>query len=272
MTTITGLVIILHLFFPASPSFAGDNPGTWRNPKDGMVFVWIPAGSLMVQVPKVGDKPDVELPFEPVVFERGFWMGRTEVTVRQFKQFVRETGYITEAEKAQNRYTWKSPGFKQKDSYPVVYVSYHDALQYTKWAGTDLPTEPEWVYACSAGTTTTYYWGDELNPDLFWHRENSLAGPHPVGKKKPNPWGLYDMVGNAWEYFKIDDKWFEFRGGSWTRCLRYKTRQGFIADQFFKDAVSRRLFTYDPKGQLPYPWDDDRGFRCIMRSAEASNK
>jgi formylglycine-generating enzyme required for sulfatase activity len=269
MTAILLRVIFLLLLFPSSSSFADENLGEWRNPKDGMVFVWIPEGSIMVQAPKVGDKPNVEPPFETKVFARGFWMGRTEVTVKQFKRFVRETGYVTEAEKAENLYTWKSPGFKQKDSYPVVYVSFPDARAYAKWAGADLPTEPEWLYACAAGTTTTYYWGDELNPDLFWHRENSLAGPHPVGKKKPNPWGLYDMVGNAWEYFKIDDQRYEFRGGSWTRCLRYKTRQGFVADQFFKDAVSRRLFMVDPKANAPYPWDDDRGFRCIMHSLTA---
>ena len=63
-----------------------------------------------------------------------------------------------------------------------------------------LPTEAEWEYACRAGTTTRFYWGDKRDSKYCWHCHNSSFKVHPVGKKKPNAWGLYDMLGNVWEY------------------------------------------------------------------------
>ena len=192
---------------PACASRPGSSTA-WCNPKDGMTFVWIPAGSFTAQVlaeKKAVDDPEKTVPQE-VTFVQGFWLGCTEVTVGQFDRFVKETGYVTDAEKAKNRFTWKSPGFPQQLNHPVVYLSYRDARSYAQWAGVDLPNEAEWLYACRAGTTTKFYWGDTVDDRYLWHRCNTDgAGTRPVARKLPNAWGLYDMVGNAWEYCKTCD-------------------------------------------------------------------
>jgi formylglycine-generating enzyme required for sulfatase activity len=246
----------------------------WRNSKDGMKFVWVPAGSFTAQVPAERtrvDDPEKTVPQE-VTFVQGFWVGRTEVTVGQFQRFVKETGYVTDAEKANNRFTWKSPGFPQQANHPVVYLSYHDALSYAQWAGVDLPTEAEWLYACRAGTTTKFYWGDIVDDRYLWDRCNTEGtGTRPVATKRPNAWGLYDMVGNAWEYCKVGDTCWASRGASWTRCPQYRSRQGTMTENLLEEAVVPRLQRCDPNPPFPaYPWDDDRGFRCIQRvSAEA---
>ena len=64
----------------------------------------------------------------------------------------------------------------------------------------DLPTDAQWEYACRAGTTTTYYWGDSMDGDYAWYSENAGSTSHQVGTTRPNAWGIYDMAGNAWEW------------------------------------------------------------------------
>ena len=259
---------------PGCASYPGLRAAAWRNPKDGMRFVWVPAGSFTAQVlaeKKAVDDPEQTVGQE-VTFAQGFWLGRTEVTVRQFGRFAEQTGYVTDAEKAGNRFTWKSPGFPQRADHPVVYLSYRDALSYAQWAGVDLPMEAEWLYACRAGSTTKFYWGDMVDDRYLWHRCNTDGtGTRPVARKRPNAWGLYDMVGNAWEYCKLGDgdACFASRGGSWTRCPQYRTRQGTMTGNLLEEAVEPRLQRCDPNPKFPpYPWDDDRGFRCIRRTAE----
>jgi formylglycine-generating enzyme required for sulfatase activity len=258
-------------FLPACASRPASS-AAWRNPQDGMRFAWVPAGSFVAQVAaariSVTD-PEKIVPQE-VTFVQGFWLGRTEVTVGQFGRFAKQTGYVTDAEKAHNRFTWKSPGFPQQANHPVVYVSYRDACSYALWAGVDLPTEAEWLYACRAGTTTKFYWGDTLDDRYLWHRCNTDGtGTRPVAGKRPNAWGLYDMVGNAWEYCRVGDtSCWEIRGASWTRCPQYRTRTGTMTGILLEEAVEPRLQQCDPNPKLPpYPWDDDRGFRCIKRTS-----
>jgi formylglycine-generating enzyme required for sulfatase activity len=239
------------------PTRGQDVGDTWQNARDGMVFVWIPAGVLELEVETNGALDD------PITFVQGFWMGRTEVTVGQFRRFVEATGYVTNAEQVGNRFTWRDPDFPQTDEHPVVYVSAEDARRYTAWAGVDLPTETEWLHAAGAAKLSRFHWGDTMDDDYAWHRGNAGDGSRPVATKRPNPWGLHDMVGNVFEWVVICEGVHAPRGGSWTRCPRYRHLHGSIVEPFNND-MARRLSPCPPV--LPtYPWDDDRGFRCIRR-------
>jgi formylglycine-generating enzyme len=228
---------------------------TWRNPKDGMEFVWIPAGAFTTEVLDKDQKTVVQR----IEFREGFWMGRTEVTLKQFRVFVEQTGHVTEPEKEKNRWNWRKPWFEQADDHPVIYLGYSDVLRYAEWAGVEVPTEGEWLYACRAGTKTVFYWGDKMDDRYAWHRGNSGDGSRPMGKKLPNAWGLFDMVGNAQEWCS-SGKVGVLRGGSFTRCDRYRGIDGTWFEPFTWE-VGQRL--HDGSPIMQYPWDDDRGFRCV---------
>jgi formylglycine-generating enzyme required for sulfatase activity len=225
---------------------------SWINAVDGATYIQVPASSE---------------------FPHGFWIARTEVTVGQFRKFTLSAKYRTVAERAHAMRTWKAPGFPQTDRNPVVWLAFEDALAYARWAGVDLPTEAEWVYAMRAGATTKFPWGDEHDNRYMWHRENAGDRTHPVASKMPNAWGLYDMVGNAWEYLRVAtpdgaycEGTFSLLGASYTRCPRYRMRNGKPVD-----AIAHSLGPVQTtcRNGLPpaTPWDDDRGFRCIRRSA-----
>jgi formylglycine-generating enzyme required for sulfatase activity len=163
-------------------------------------------------------------PVHRVELTRGFFLGKYEVTRGQFAAFVKATGYMTDSEKEGKTWgrrpdnTWgelpgvnwrKLPGFSQTDDDPVLAMSWNDAKAFCDWAASvtrrkvRLPTEAEWEYACRAGTTTPYSFGSDPSKlgEFGWVREfNTEWVPQPVGKKKPNPWGFFDMYGNAFEW------------------------------------------------------------------------
>ena len=213
----------------------------------GAKLRFIPAGEFLMGSPDIDkDAEDDEKPQQRVRITRPFYLGMTEVTRGQFRRFVDDAGYQTEAEKdgkggsgwneeAKNfeqdpRYTWQNPGFEQTDEHPVVNVSWNDAVAFCQWLSRKegktyrLPTEAEWEYACRAGTTTRYQCGEdpeglaavgnvadgtarEKFPD--WAAIGARDGyvfTAPVGRYTPNARGLLDMHGNVWEWCS---DWYE---------------------------------------------------------------
>jgi len=174
------------------------------------------------------------MPAHRVRLTKPFYMATTEVTVRQFRRFVEKSGYTTEAEQGLNHgkpykgrrpictwrkpMAWRKPPLKQADDEPVMHLCWNDCAAFCKWLGEiegrdyRLPTEAEWEYACRAGTTTPWSFGDFADFDGEGHKHaiwsdggRKFNVPHAVGKREPNAFGLYDMHGNMWEY--VADWW-----------------------------------------------------------------
>ncbi len=146
----------------------------------------------------------------------GFWMGKYEVTIDQYRAFLRVGGdssgvrFRDDHCPVQKDASFSLSGHKFGSSpqQPMVEISWDGATKFCDWLSRKtgqtfrLPTEAEWEYACRAGTQTTFYFGDS-EADLgshAWYSDNSDGKTHPVGTKRPNPWGLYDMYGNVWEW------------------------------------------------------------------------
>jgi formylglycine-generating enzyme required for sulfatase activity len=179
-----------------------------------------------------------EFPFHKIRITRPFYLSSTEVTVEQFKAFVDETGYVTDAEdqgggqvydtKA-NRFeqkagtSWKNPGWTIAPDQPVTVVSYDDAQAFVEWLTAKeklpykLPTEAQWEYAARGGRPmATFPWGEtpvdgrkanfaDKNTDFEWRDRNIDDGYKyvaPVGSYEANGYGLYDMAGNALEWVR----------------------------------------------------------------------
>jgi formylglycine-generating enzyme required for sulfatase activity len=219
----------------------------------GVKMVTIPSGSFWMgttdeqleQILKLfpGTKREQfadEQPAHRVEITRKFELSAHEITVGQFRKFVDDTGYRTEAEKdgkggygfdqakgefrQDPKYTWRDPDFPQGKEHPVVNVSYNDALAFCSWLSRKdgrtyrLPTEAEWEYACRAGRETLYSNGDD--PEGLAQIGNvadarakakfadwpTIAADDghvftaPVGQYQPNGFGLFDMTGNVWEW------------------------------------------------------------------------
>jgi formylglycine-generating enzyme required for sulfatase activity len=182
----------------------------------------------------------------PITLSHDFWLGKYEVTQGDYEKIMA-----------------KNPSnFPGETNRPVEKVTWFDAMSYCSSVTKReteaghlpsgyiyrLPTEAEWEYACRAGTTNFYSFGDsaDQSDQYAWTLENSEGTPHPVGQKLPNPWGLYDMHGNVWEWCS---DWFAdyppkplkdptgpaqgrfkvFRGGSWNHAVELaRSRNRFI--------------------------------------------
>ena len=199
---------------------------------------------------------------------KAFSITKTEVTVEQFQSFVAATGYVTKAELDKSSRNWRSPGYPVQPKLPVTYVTVLDAVAFCSWLGARLPTDSEWEHAARAGTTTRHFWGDAIDPTFLWYRTNSNDSPQPVATRKPNPYGLYDIEGNVWEWTAPAGADMQTangnrRGGSWIDCENIEVAPGKEG----KDSAP--LIGIGTSFAVPIRLNhryDDIGFRCAMRS------
>ena len=259
---------------PKTPLIDGDLPRSggkivWE--KDGAEMVWIAGGTFEMGS---NDGEADEKPVHTVTVD-GFYMDIHEVTVGQYKRFIKETGrpdlpdYVSK--------------YAPTDQHPVAGVTWRDAMAYAEWSGKRLPTEAEWEYAARGGLKGKKYpWGDEAPDAGGMYRANYDPGNYtedgyrysaPVKSYEPNRYGLYDMAGNVWEWCL--DEYTSYPnspsrnpvGGSQTASDIINSYKNIGKKRVLRGGswVSLNLYLrVASRGRgLPGSWILNLGFRCV---------
>jgi formylglycine-generating enzyme required for sulfatase activity len=200
-----------------------------------------------------------EKPLHQVTITRGFWIGQTDVTVGAYKKFAGASGRQMPGPTSFNQ-GWTN------DNMPMVNVAWEDAQAYCAWTGGALATEAEWEYAARGGSTEARY--GKLD-DVAWYDQNSGSQAHDAAQKHANGFGLYDMLGNVWQWVNdwYDHRYYQsspaqdpsgppngvnrvLRGGSWYAyggSVRVSVRAGIDPTKFGYDTGFRCV------GEVPNP-------------------
>ncbi|MFZ4083451.1 MAG: bifunctional serine/threonine-protein kinase/formylglycine-generating enzyme family protein [Pirellula sp.] len=239
-----------------------------------------------------------------VELTRPFYLGVHEVTVGQFRKFVKAEKYKTEAVAdgkggwgfdgdlgytQDPKFTWENPGFVQDQTHPVVNVSWNDAIAYAKWlSGVEgreyrLPTEAEWEYTCRGGSSSEFSFGDDA-ADLVrygnvadetlkdkipglksWLRlSDGAAYTNRVGSYKPNDFGLYDMHGNVWEW--CSDWYRDYPSGAVRDPMGPSTGSYRVCRGGSWSLEAAHCRSASRNGNGPSPRYNDLGFRLALSS------
>jgi formylglycine-generating enzyme required for sulfatase activity len=204
-----------------------------------MKFVLLPPGKFRMGSAENEKDRNADEVQHVVTISKPFYLGVHAVTRGQYRRFVDDTGYKTEAERGKGgmgwdakrrdvvygrNFTWRDPGFEQTDEHPVVLVDWLEAVKFAEWLAKKdghtyrLPTEAEWEYACRAGSTGRFSFGED-DEEMVKHGnladesfrkatgknyglqgDDGYAFTAPVGRFRPNAFGLYDMYGNACQW------------------------------------------------------------------------
>jgi formylglycine-generating enzyme required for sulfatase activity len=279
---------------PPTDASLGD---TWARSIDGMAMIYVPGDAFqMGRDVNDTDGGSDEFP-QHVVTLNEFWIDRTEVSVAQFRRFVVETGYETEAEQEGWAYAWtgmewgrvdganwqhpQGPDSSAQEEHPVVQVSWNDAVAYCEWAGGRLPTEAEWEYAARGEQATIYPWGDEFDcsrgnfdDETEYDREVVSAEESCDGYVETSPTGHFptgatwcgalDMAGNVYEWVAdwYDENYYvdspsQNPVGPETGEYKVLRGGGWSSNQ-------RRVRTTDRNGLAPGDRTALYGFRCAV--------
>ncbi|MBZ5620010.1 MAG: TonB family protein [Acidobacteriia bacterium] len=245
-----------------------------------MRYVWVPPGNYQMGCsPGDADCSDDQKPAHPVAIREGFWMGETEAPVDAFSRFVKATGGNMP----------RQPGGTTEDSrQPVVNVNWRMAESYCLWAGGRLPSEAEWEWAARGGTSGARY---GAVAEIAWFTHNSgkapidgdtlfRAGPeryeqaliananraHPVGQKRPNAYGLFDMLGNVMEW--TDDHYQRYDAQPHTVVYTPPRRFDYVVRGGDFGTIARYLTASYRVNSVAGAGNERTGFRCIARPLE----
>jgi formylglycine-generating enzyme required for sulfatase activity len=229
-------LVIAALFAPFGTTDAVPRlDRTFHECSDCPEMIAIPGGKFIMGSPRTEQgRFDSEGPLHKVTL-RAFALGKYDVTIEEFLKFLEQTGYRPQPCDPILGLTWRSPGdghayppaFLEEPRWPATCLSWKDAEVYIAWLNRKvhdlpsarashggpyhLPSEAEWEYAARAGTTTSRWWGDAVG-----HGDANCNGCGskwdakliaPVGSFRPNPFGLYDILGNVWQW--VEDCWHE---------------------------------------------------------------
>jgi sulfatase modifying factor 1 len=307
-------------------------------------MVWVPGGTFTMGS---NEHYPEESPAHKVTVD-GFWCDIYQVTNARFRRFVKDTGYVTVAERTpdaalypdaqpgmlvpgsvifsqpkgpvdlRNHYNWWqwTPGanwrcpegptsdLQGREMHPVLHVAWEDIETYAKWAGKEIPTEAEWEFAARGGLEgMSFAWGDELAPRgkmlaNYWQGEfpwqnfalDRFERTAPVGSFPPNGYGLFDMIGNAWDW-TVD--WYIDHHVTQASCCapasrlnpRNDDREGSIDPNAPGASIPRKVLKggsfacaenycrrYRPAARMHHPIDtgtNHLSFRCVVRPGSA---